>query len=197
MAVSATWRALQPLRYWGWPGLAGLLCLVASAAVASLWLPKLRDEVRALAAAADAAERRAERSGSQRSTQLPSVSAPQRFRDGFPPASARQERLAAMLAVAAGHGLDAKSSEYRLNQERELGLELYTVSLPLASRYPQLRAFIEDAQLRDPALSLDRLRMRRNSAAAKLIETDLSWTFYMQPQRLGAGPSDAARGDVR
>lgn len=102
-----------------------------------------------------------------------------------------------MLAVAAEHGLEARSSEYRLKQERELGLDLYTVNLPLAGRYAQLRAFIEDAQLRDPALSLDHLRMRRNSAAAKLIETDLSWTFYMQPQRPGAGASDAARGEAR
>lgn len=185
------------MRRWGWPGAAGLVCLALAAAAAALWLPALRDEAATLASAADTTEKRAERAGSQRSTQIRSLPAPQRFRDGFPPATARQERLAAILAVATEHGLEPKRSEFRLSHERDLGLDLYTVTLPLVGRYPQLRAFIEDAQLRDPALSLDRLRMRRASATATAIETDLTWTFYMQPQPSLAGGGNPARGDAR
>jgi hypothetical protein len=185
------------MRRWGWPGVAGLVCLTVAAVSAAVWLPKLRDDLRAVADAADAAQRRAEQSGLQRSTQLRSVPASQRFRDGFAPATARQERLAAILSLAAEHGFEPKSGEFRLSQERELGLDLYTVTLPLTGRYPELRAFMDDAQLLDPALSLDRLRMRRPSAAASLIETDLTWTFYMQTQRPPAGGNNEARGDAR
>ena len=189
IATHAVRRALAQARGWGWPGAVGLAGVVASLIAASTWLPTLQRQSDALGADADAAELRLTRLGSQRLVKAPAVPAPQRFRDGFPSARARQERLAALMTLATQHGLEPRRAEFRLAQDADLGLLRYSVNMPLAGPYAQLRAFIEEAQARDPALGLDRVRMRRASANAATVETELGWTLYMQTDVPAAAPS--------
>ncbi|MBC7732931.1 MAG: hypothetical protein H7306_13685 [Bacteriovorax sp.] len=174
-------QAREQARRWGWPGAMGLICLVAALAAATLWLPALQRESDTLEASADLAEQRARRIATPRTATAPPFTPEQRFRDAFPSARLRQERLAALLALAAAHGLESKRNELRLAPERDIALDRYSVTMPLSGPYAQLRAFIEAAQARDAALSLDRLRLRRSSGSAAVVEADLGWSFYMQP----------------
>ena len=167
---------------WGWPGAIGLGCLVAALAAITLWLPALQRESDALETGVDMAERRARRATAPQVAIAPLQTPEQRFRDAFPTARQRQERLAALLSIAAEHGLESKRNEFRLSAERDIGLDRYSVSMPLTGPYAQLRAFIEDAQSRDVALSLDSVRIRRASGTAGVVEADLAWSFYMQGQ---------------
>lgn len=176
------------LRAWGWPGALGAVCLAIAAAAALWWLPAMRRESAALGAAADAAEQSTRRIVRQRGTTEAPVSAAQRFRAAFPSALDRQDRLAAVLALAAERQLEPKRSEFQLSLDRDLGLLRYSMTMPLSGTYEQVRDFIEAAHTRDPALSLDRLRLRRASAGATAIETDLTWSLYMQA---GATPPDS------
>lgn len=183
----ATWphaarQSLRQARRWGWPGAVGLVCLVAALAAATLWLPALQRESDTLEASADLAERRARRVAAPRTATAPPSTPEQRFRDAFPSARLRQERLAALLSLAAEHGLESKRNELRLAPERDIALDRYSLTMPLSGPYAQLRAFVEAAQSRDAALSLDRMRLRRASSGAALVEADLGWSFYMQPQ---------------
>ena len=78
----------------------GLICLVAALAAATLWLPALQRESDTLEASADLAEQRARRIATPRTATAPPFTPEQRFRDAFPSARLRQERLAALLALA-------------------------------------------------------------------------------------------------
>lgn len=168
---------------WRWPGVAGLVCLTLALVVGCVWLPSLEHESAALGAAIVQAERRAAKFEVRRLTPIaPPVSPSQRFRDGFPVAVDRQDRLAVLLSLAAKNGLESRRSEFRLAQDRDSGLLRYTVTLPLTGPYSQIRKFVEEAQERDPALSLDRLHLRRVSSGVSAVETDLTWSFFMQPE---------------
>lgn len=179
---------------WRWPGLGGLLCLSLALAVGWVWLPSLEQESAALGAAIVQAQRRAAAFEARRLTPITPPAPPsQRFREGFPVAADRQDRLAVLLTLAAKNGLESRRSEFRLAQERDSGLLRYTVTLPVTGPYRQIRKFLEEAQEHDPALSLDRLRLRRVSTSVSVIETDLIWSFYMQPETAirPAGPGSA------
>lgn len=194
----APWRSIRhttrQARRWGWPGAIGLLALVVAAVLALGWLPALREEADSMSAKADAAELKAARMGSTRYSVALQTPAPQKFVDSFPPAATRQARLGALWSLAAEHGLDAKRSELRLSPQRDLGLLRYSVTMPLSGSYAALRAFIEDAQRRDPALSVDRLRLRRASSNAPSVDADLSWSLYMKTEPGLAAPPGVARG---
>ena len=177
----AVLQARLQARRWGWPGAIGLAGLVAALAATTLWLPALQRESDSLEASADLAERHARRLAAPRAASAPQLTPAQRFLDAFPSARLRQERLAALLTLAAEHGLESKRNELRLAAERDLALDRYSVTMPLTGPYAQLRAFIEAAQSRDATLSLDRLRLRRASSGAAVVEADLGWSFYMQP----------------
>ena len=181
---------------WGWPGAIGLACLVAALTAATMWLPALQRESDTLEASADMAERRARRLSAPRHATESQPTPGQRFRDAFPSARLRQERLAALLSLAAEHGLESKRNELRLAVERDIALDRYSVTMPLSGPYAQLRAFIEAAQSRDATLSLDRMRLRRASGGAAVVEADLGWSFYMQPQ-VAVAAAPAGTGSLR
>jgi hypothetical protein len=175
-------RQLGNLRRWGWPGAIGLLAGTVSLFIAQLWLPELQRERDTIREAADLAQRRARQRLAPARAVDAAPSGADDFRGGFPPASQRQERLAALLASATQHGLASRRIELRLSQDVPLGLARYSVTTPIVGSYAALRAFVEDAPARDPALSLDRLQMRRASVAAGAIEAELSWSLYMRAE---------------
>lgn len=181
--VSSQGRAL--LLAWHWPGVAGMVCLTLSLLVGWVWKPSLQHESATLGTALVAAERRAFMLEARRaSPATPPITPSRRFREGFPAAADRQDRLAVLLTLAAKNGLASRHSDLRLAQDRDSGLLRYTVTLPMAGPYRRIRNFIEEAQEHDSALSLDRLRLRRVSTTTSVVETDLTWSFFMQPETL-------------
>lgn len=190
-------QLITQARTWGWPGLLGGVTVCAALLGGAVWLPALERESESIAAEAEAAELRAVRQNTRRDLQAQSPPSSQRFRDAFPAARDRQERLAALIALAAEHGMEPKRTELRLSRDPELDLLRYSIAMPLVGRYAQLRAFIEAAQARDPALGLDRLRLRRASAKDTVVESELGWTFYMQPERLVDSANPETRGATR
>jgi len=175
-------RAAAQARAWGWPGAIGLAGVVTALVAAATWLPALQQRAEALGTEADATESRSRRLDAQRRLHRPPVPTSQRFRDGFPSDRVRQERLAALMALATEHGLEPRRAEFRLTPEAELGLSRYSVGMPITGPYAQMRAFIEEALARDPALGLDRVRLRRANVNpnAATVEMELDWTLYMQ-----------------
>lgn len=187
-------QALRQTRGWGWPGLLGLACVAPAALLAALWLPTLQQASQRLRTEADAAQLRALRLSTRATASSRAMPPAQRYRDGFPDVRARQARVAAVIALATAHGLDPQRGEFRLSAERDIGLMRYGVTMPLIGPYEKLRAFIEEAQARDPALALDHLRLKRTSATATSIEADLNWSFYMQDDATPEASREQVRG---
>ena len=178
---------LRQVRVWGWPFTVGAAALVAAGVVGMILVPATRREVDAASADADSAARHAARPADNGATARASESGAERFLASFPTADARQARVATLLELAGHHALEIRRSEFQLGKDKESGLLRYSVSMPLSGSYAQLRGFVEDALACDAALSLDRLRLRRASSDASLVEAQLTWSFYMRPGRV-AGP---------
>ena len=181
-------EALAQARGWGWPLVVGAVALALGAGVALGLVPALRRQSEAIALDADLASRRAVHSGAALREARATGPTSDRFMAGFPAADERQARVAALLALAVHHALVLRHGEFQLGQDKATGLARYVVTLPLNGSYVQLRAFIEEALGGDAALSLDRLRLRRATAGAAVVEAELTWSFYMRPR---AAPSEA------
>lgn len=165
------------LRRLGWPAVLGA-ALAATGLLLSLTLvPRVLGQRQALDEQAHLLERRAVH-GSQTPERLTPGAEAQRFRAGFPESALRQQRVAALLALADRAGLGIARSEFRHETDREAGLTRYRLSLPLEGSYPQLRAFIESALRADPALSLDRVRLRRADAMQPRLQAELNFTLH-------------------
>ena len=175
--VAALIRALKQAH---WPGMAGLLLLAAAAALHFFALPPLRDQNISLQAAVDRADSQRQRRAAQRVARPEQATPAERFAATFPDAALREERVAALLKAANVHGLEVQRTEFRLTRETDLNLLKYSATQPLRGGYANLRAFIEDAQRADTALSLDRLRLQKNTVLASTVEAEMSWTFYMR-----------------
>ncbi len=183
--------ALAQARAWGWPFGVGLAGLALAAVVALALVPQIRREASAVATDADGVARRARHAGADSAQARQAESAPERFLAAFPSADTRQARVAALLALAVHHAMAVRGGEFALGRDKSSGLVRYSVAMPLTGSYAQLRDFIEDALASDAALSLDRLRLRRASPGAAVVEADLTWSFYMRPAN--AAPPQGTR----
>ncbi len=183
--------AFRQARAWGWPFALGLAALALALVVSLVVVPRLQHESQAIGAEADHTARQARLAATASPGDRPGESAPAHFVSAFPPVDARQARVAALLELALHHSMELRRSEFQLNLDKGSGLLRYSVTMPLAGSYAQLRGFVEDALAADAALSLDRLRLRRATAGTATIEADLTWSFYMRPG--GAAPTDGSR----
>jgi transcriptional regulator with GAF, ATPase, and Fis domain len=169
---------LARLRRWGWPGAVGALMLALGTAVL-LWQVPLEQQSQAqwdsrLRQARAAA--RLARSPLAAPTQAADPQA--QFLAAFPPQAQRQQRLAAVWALAQQQSLVLRRSEFRASADERLGLARYRISLPLEGSYSAVRAFIESALLQDPALSVDRLRLDRSEPGSPTVRAELQLSLW-------------------
>lgn len=177
LATLRRWgRSLRP---WGWPALVGLALLLAGAALLLSGVPPLQQaqaQAEARLRQARAAARAARAVQAVAPTQR--VDARERFIHSFPVAAQRQQRLGALWSLAREQGLALRRSEFRAVSDASLGLARYRITLPLEGSYPALRGFIEQALLRDPALSLDRLRLDRADPTSPVLRAELQLSLW-------------------
>jgi hypothetical protein len=159
----------------------GLLAWAAALVVAAVWLPaQHRELVATRDAAATMAALAARRNESVRVEARMDVTPIERFRIGFSPLAERQKRLEGLLDAAARHGMQWQRTELRQTRDEAIGLARYEVTLPLTGTYPSLRALVDDVLLADAGLSLDRLQLRRPSAASAALDAETVWSLWMR-----------------
>jgi hypothetical protein len=193
----ATWAMAHALRWWKqalrlrWPAVLGLLLAVGGLALAMGVDPTLARERHELADAAQSLRWRIARAASAAREPVADVSPAlraHRYREGFPDASTRQERVAALLSAARSAGLAAKRTEFRYEEDRASGLAQYRVSLPLEGAYRPLREFAENALRADAAMSLESVRLRRSDSQQPLLQAEFVFALHM---RSGLAPAPA------
>lgn len=167
---------------WGWPGGLGALCLAAAALLAFVVVPARQREWADLAQRTAAATQLAARQAAQARSTDTAGPAGHRLAATLPDAGTRQQRVAALLALAAESGVATRSAEFKVVREPAAAQLQYSVTLPVSGPYAAVRGFIEAALRADAALSLDRLQLRRASATATLIDAELVWSLHMRAE---------------
>ena len=189
MAHIAAWRrALAGMAWresaarWGWPGALGALCLAAAAVLAFAVVPARQREWADLAQRTATATQLAARHAARARNADTAGPPGHRLAATLPDSGTRQQRVAALLALAAEAGVATRSAEFKVVREPAAAQLQYSVTLPVSGPYAAVRGFIEAALRADAALSLDRLQLRRASATATLIDAELVWSLHMRAE---------------
>lgn len=171
------WQAL------GWPGLLGLLLLLAAAALALGLTPRWQAQASQVEAEAGRLQRqlRAQRiaaataatPGAQAATLTPA-----QWQLGLPSGELRQQRLADLLELGLRQGLVSVRTEHRLTVDAGAGLERLRITMPVQGGYAQLRGYIDAALLQDAGLSLDSLKLRRAHPQTAEVDAELIWSLH-------------------
>lgn len=162
----------------GWPGKAALALFAATAVF-------LEAGVRPLEAQGERLERSIERSGAGLRSADPDLirtASPSAKLAAFYQFFRREEAitdwLAKLYALAEKTGVTLRTAEYQL-VKGPAKLDRYEIALPLVGDYSQIRAFLENALLEMPVLSLDEIRFRRKRSNDPSVETDVRLSLHI------------------
>ncbi|CAD5373513.1 conserved hypothetical protein [Rubrivivax sp. A210] len=165
---------------------------MAAAAATALWATPALD-ARTETAAAEALQLRRQALARQQPQATPAAvqaGAALAFREAFAPPASRAARVAALLALAEGHGLTLRRAEFRHQAEPALGLARYRITLPAEGGYAALRDFIAASLAADPALALDALRLARAEGGG--LRAELRFTLWTRLDTLAVPAAPAA-----
>jgi hypothetical protein len=86
--------------------------------------------------------------------------------------------LARLNAIGTATGVQVRSADYRM-QKTGTRLERYEMVLPLTGSYPQIRAFLRQALVEIPVLSLDQVTIRRERGQDGAVQAEARMTFHL------------------
>jgi hypothetical protein len=160
----------------GWPGKAALALLALTAVFYQAALSPLEAQRESLERSADGARRRHSDPNFVRTASASSkLSAFYRF---FEREESTTDWLAKLYAIADKSGVSLQRAEYRLTRGPGR-LDRYEIALPLSGDYGQIRAFLENALIEIPVLSLDQVNFRRKRADDLTVDTDVRFTLHV------------------
>jgi hypothetical protein len=84
-----------------------------------------------------------------------------------------------LVGVADKHGIVLARGDYQPTQSGPTEPQRVQVALTVGARYPQLRAFMDDALRELPAISLDQLAVKRDKADKGQVEVRMKLTFWL------------------
>ena len=171
----------EALRKLGPPGVVGIALLAFSLSLALTtlfpsWLEL--DQLRSSVAAAQEKQRAV----AQRGT-LPDDSPAaqlQAFYALFPLQSDTPESLSRIYAAAEENKLQLLRGEYALSTDRQTGLLLYRITLPVRGGYTQIREFVAAARKAIPTLGLDELSFERPNISDNQVQARIRLTLYLK-----------------
>jgi hypothetical protein len=162
----------------GWPGKAALVLLAATAVFQQLELRPLVARNDSLDSSVERAARRlrpADPNLLQTASPSSKLAAFYRF---FDREESITDWLAKLYAIAEKSGVGLRLAEYQLVKGPGR-LDRYEIALPLNGDYAQIRAFLENALIEIPVLSLDQVSFRRKRADDLAVETEVRLTLHL------------------
>lgn len=166
----------------GRPGVIGiaLLAFSLSLAVSTLW-PSWQ-ELEGQRAKAAAAQARLRTAAARAPARDDSPAGQLRaFYAVFPLHTEDPEPLAHVFAAARDSGLELSRGEYAVVTDRQTGLVLYRITLPVRGAYTQIREFVAGSLKAVPALALDELAFERRNISETQVEARVRFTLYLRP----------------
>jgi len=97
----------------------------------------------------------------------------------LPPPESSPDWLGKIHAAARAKGLVLRSGEYRLERAAEQKFARYRITLPVAGSYAQIRGFVGQVLADVPAVALEEITLRRESASSPLLEARIRLTLYL------------------
>lgn len=164
----------------GRPGRIGIGLLVASATFfVSAVLPLQAELAQALGEAGSLQQRYQMSAGGEGKPRLTVEQQLSAFYDFFPAGASVPQWLGKVHAAAERNSLLLQTGEYKLLREKGWKLARYQITLPVRGSYPQVRAFLADALAAVPAMVLEDISLKRDSAGAAMLEARLRFTLYL------------------
>ena len=87
--------------------------------------------------------------------------------------------LARLYGLAEKLGIELRTADYRLVEPHGAKLYEYVVTLPVSGNYAQIRAFLENALLAVPVLTLDQVSFRRKKTGDLAVDAELRFTLFL------------------
>lgn len=165
----------------GWPGIAGLVLVLAGAVVDGVIVPRQQ-------AVAEADRLAAERShqvylhavAGDGKGELGNAEALVRFRERLTSDKHADEALETIQRNAQKHGLAPSGIEYKWQRQPEARLAEVQIVMPVTTGYEPLRAFVKDVLADLPSLALDRFDLRRENIGATAVDARLRFVLYLK-----------------
>lgn len=83
-----------------------------------------------------------------------------------------------LLAVARRHQLQVLQADYRAEADDVGGFVRYRIALPVKGVGANLQTFMSEALQEQPALALEALQLRRDTALTRQVEARLHWVLF-------------------
>ena len=165
----------------GRPGVIGVALLVSGLGLAAstVW-PSWQELTRQQARLAAAQER--QRAAAARAP-LPDDSPAGQLRvfyAHFPAHHDASGSLSQLFAAARESGLQLSRGEYAFVTDRQTGLVVYRMTLPVRGGYTQVREFVAAALKAVPALALDELTFERPRISETQVQARVRFTLYLR-----------------
>lgn len=168
------WQLRQWARRLGAAGLAGLGLLAAALLVRLIAVEQAQDAVAAqharLAGLRLAAATRA-------ATPAPPPVNPLAM---LPPAGTASQQIGELEQLARAHGLDLPRGQYSVAPLAGTSLARWQLVLPVEAPYPALHAFLAAALERQPNLTLDELKLKRERIESAELQAELRLSLFVE-----------------
>lgn len=161
-------------------GLLGIIGLgLLAAAGPAWWLLVRAPQLEAAEIKSDLARLRARRLvAAERVVTVPPAQQIERFRAAFPDAATTPAALAQISRLAAANKVALASGDYRLAEERALGMARYEVRYPVKGAWRDVFTLLAALLNEMPALALDEVVFKRESRNAADVEAQLRLSLY-------------------
>lgn len=157
----------------GWPGIAGVVLLLGTAALQHWLLAAMATQKADLIAQAATLEALQSRQAA--------APPPSEALEPLTDAPASPETLGRLFKAASRVGLALMQGEYRLQGgSGGAGPLRYQIVLPAQASYPVLRSFLADALNANPALALDGITLSRERVEDGELKAVLRFTLYLE-----------------
>lgn len=98
----------------------------------------------------------------------------------LPPAGAAAQQIGELERLARAHGFDLPRGQYSVSPLAATPLQRWQLVLPVVTSYPALHAFIAAALERQPNLTLDELKLKRDRIESGELQAELHLSLFME-----------------
>jgi hypothetical protein len=165
----------------GWPGLAGLLLLLAAAGAEFVAVPQERDIAAGNQQAAERARQEYMRAtAGDAKGQGGGAETLARFRERLTPDGQADGVFETIQRDAQKYGLAPTGTEYKWQRQAADGLSEVRIDMPLKAGYAPLRAFVKDVLTDVPGLALEEFDLKRENIGANVVDARLRFALYLK-----------------
>jgi hypothetical protein len=103
-----------------------------------------------------------------------------RFVESLPGRRDIPQIMGSIVTIAAASGIELARGSYEYAAPDGDAIGHYRMALPINGSYPQVRMFVENLLAAEPSISLDNMRIERDSVSDQVIAADLRFSVLLE-----------------